>query len=71
VPAELDILQLAARAEFHTEMNFVAARGIIAVHAHGRIREISKIPRPPRMIENNFLVKFFQFRTHEKKRTAA
>ena len=52
-------------------MNLVAARGIVAMHKHRRVSEISKISRTARMVENNLLVKFFEFRTHEKKRTAA
>jgi hypothetical protein len=51
-------------------MNFVAARGIIAVHPHGRVRELAKIPRPSRMIKDHFLIKLFNFRHHEMKRSA-
>ena len=34
-PVKLDVLHLAVRAELHAEMNLVAARGVVAVHAHG------------------------------------
>jgi hypothetical protein len=52
-------------------MDLVAARGVVAMHQNRSVSEISKIPRASRMIENNFLVKLFEFRNHEKKRTAA
>src|SRR2546421_23927 len=68
---ELDLVQSALRAEFHGEMNLIAAGGIVAVHADGSIGQLPEIPRPPRMIEDDFLVKFFEFRAHEKKRAAS
>jgi hypothetical protein len=71
VSGELDIFQPAARVEFHSKMNLVAARWVIAMHQNRSVSEISKIPRASRMIENDFLVKLFEFRNHEKKRTAA
>ena len=52
-------------------MNFIAAGRIIAMHSNRSIGQFSKIPRPARMIENDFLVKLFDFGRHEKKRTAA
>ena len=52
-------------------MNLIAARGIIAMHAHLCVGQLAEIPRPPRMIENDFLIKLFEFRAHEKKRAAA
>jgi hypothetical protein len=52
-------------------MNFVTARWIITVHEHGSVGETPKIPGFSRMIENDFLVKLFEFRAHAKKRTAA
>ena len=51
-------------------MNFVPARWIITMHQHGSVGQLAKIPRPPRMIENHLLVKLFNFRAHENKRTA-
>jgi hypothetical protein len=54
-------------------MNFVAARRIIAVDADCSVRQLAEIPRPPRVIEDHFLVKFFEiakFLVHLKKRTA-
>ena len=60
--AELDVLQASVRIEFYREMNFVAARRIIAVHQHRSVRQLAEIPRPPRMIEDHFLIKLFDFR---------
>ena len=68
---ELDILQTSPSIEFYPEMNFIPARRIIAMHAYGSVGKLSKIPRPSRMIENDVLIKLFDFRIHEKKRTAA
>jgi len=73
VSGKLDFPQPAVAVEFHGEMNFVAARRIIAMDAHGSVRQLAEIPRPPRVIEDHFLVKFFkiaEFRVHLKKRTA-
>src|SRR5438128_1284423 len=58
---ELDVLQASARTEFYREMNFVAARWIIAVHPHRCVGQLAEIPRPARMIEDHFLVKLFDF----------
>jgi len=71
VAGELDILQAATVTKFHPEMNFIAAGRIIAVHSNSCVSKFAEIPRPPRMIEDDFLVEFFEFRVHEKKRTAA
>ena len=51
-------------------MNFVPARRIITVHQYGSVGQLAKIPRSPRMIEDHLLIKLFDFRAHEKKRTA-
>ena len=69
--AKFDILQASIRAEFHVQIDLIATGGIIAVDSHRRVRQPPKIPRASRMIENDFLIKLFQFRIHEKKRTAA
>ena len=69
--AELDLLHASVCAEFHAQIDFIAARWIVAVHMHSRVGELAEIPRPPRVIENHFLIKLFEFRIHEKKRTAA
>jgi hypothetical protein len=37
-------------------MNFIAARRIIAMHENRGIGQLSEIPRPARMIENDFLI---------------
>src|SRR5205807_1055643 len=71
VSRELDLVQSALRAEFHSKMNLIAAGGIVAVDANGSIGQLPEIPRPPRMIEDDFLVKFFEFRAHKKKRAAS
>ncbi len=52
-------------------MNFIAARRIIPMHSDRGIGKFSEIPGAPRMIENYLLIKFFDFGSHEKKRTAA
>src|SRR6185503_9522992 len=70
VSGKLDILQAAVGVEFHSKMDLVTAGRIIAVHQDGGIGQLTKIPRPSRMIEDYSLVKLFQFRVHEKKRTA-
>ena len=70
---ELDFLQSPIAVEFHGEMNFVAAGRIIAVHANRRIGKLAEIPWASRVIEDHFLIKFFEiakFRVHLKKRTA-
>jgi hypothetical protein len=41
------------------------------MHSDCSVGQLSKIPGPARMIENDFLVKLFDFGRHEKKRTAA
>ena len=69
MPGELDVLQPSVGIEFHGEMNFVAARRIIPVHPHRRVGQLAKIPRPPRMIEDHFLIKLFDFRDHDSGRT--
>jgi hypothetical protein len=71
MPGKLDILQAVGLAKFYAKMNFIAAGWIIAVHQHGGIGQFSKVPRTPRMIEDDFLVKLFQFCVQEKKREAA
>ena len=43
----------------------------ITMHQDGSAGQLAKIPRSPRMIEDHLLVKLFDFRAHEKKRTAA
>ena len=40
------------------------------MHLHRGVGELAEIPRPARMIENHLLIKLFEFRIHEKKRTA-
>src|SRR5580765_5965033 len=52
-------------------MNFVSARWIVTMHYDGSVRQLAKIPRPPRMIEDHLLVKLFKFRAHDRGRTAA
>src|SRR6476620_10517755 len=52
-------------------MNVVSARRIITMHQYGSVRQFAKIPRPPRMIEDHVLVKLFNFRAHDRGRTAA
>jgi hypothetical protein len=37
-------------------MNFIAARRIITTHTNRGIGQLSEIPRPTRMIENDFLI---------------
>ena len=71
MPGELDIVQAPISVELYAEVNFIAARRIVAMHPHRSIGKFSKIPRPPRMIENDFLIKLFDFSSQEKKRTAA
>ena len=68
---EFDLLQFAVRPEFHAEMNLIAARRVIAMHPHRCVSQLAEIPRAPRMIENDFLIKLFEFRAHAKKRAAA
>ena len=68
---EPDILQAAVRIELHSEMNLVAAHRVIAMNQHSSVAELSKISWPPRMIEDDRLVKLLQLRVHEKKRTAS
>jgi hypothetical protein len=41
------------------------------MHQHRRVSDLAKIPRSSGMIENDLLVKLFEFLTHEKKRAAA
>src|SRR5882762_4087768 len=50
-------------------MNFVSARRIIAMHQYGSVRQLAKIPRSPRMIEDHLLVKLFNFGAHDGART--
>src|ERR1700741_656252 len=69
MPGELDVLQPAGWVEFHGELDFIAARRIIPAHPHRRVREFAKIPGPPRMIEDDFLIKLFDFRDHDCGRT--
>jgi hypothetical protein len=40
-------------------MNLVAARGVIAMNPHRCVSQIAEIPRAPRMIENDLLIKLF------------
>ena len=68
---ELDILQSSPGVKFYAEMNFIAASRVIAMHPNGSVDKVSKIPGPTRMIENDLLIKLFDFLDHEKKRTAA
>jgi hypothetical protein len=56
MPGELDVLQPSVGIEFYGEMDFIAARRIIPAHPHGRVGQLAKIPRPPRMIEDHFLI---------------
>ena len=70
MPGKFQLLQSSVRPEFHSQIDLIAARRIIAMHLHGGIDEVSKIPRFSRMIENHFLIQFFELRVHEKKRTA-
>src|SRR5437868_5236385 len=71
VSGEFDILQPPTGVEFYGQMNFVAARGVIAMHAHGCVGQFAKISRSTRMIEDDFLIQLFEFLAHEKKRAAA
>jgi hypothetical protein len=41
------------------------------MHSDRSVGKLSKIPRPPRMIEDYLLIKLFDFGRHEKKRAAA
>jgi hypothetical protein len=59
VSGEFDLLQFAVRPEFYAEMNLIAARGVIAMNPHRCVSQIAEIPRAPRMIENDFLIKLF------------
>src|ERR1700719_2795425 len=65
MPSELDRFHPAILAEFHSQMNFITAGGIITMDTDAGVGQLPEIPRFSRMIENHFLVKFFQFRTHE------
>ena len=69
--AKFDILQTSVRAKFHVQIDLIPTRRVIAVDSHRRVRQPSKIPRVSRMIQNDFLIKCFQFVIHEKNRTAA
>src|SRR6267378_2457855 len=46
VTSELDFLQSAVAIEFYAKMNFVTTSRIIAMHTHGRIRELAEVPGP-------------------------
>ena len=68
---ELHVLDRAVGAEFHREMNFIAARWIVAVNANDVAFQFAEVPRPTRVIENHLLVEFLQLGIHAaKKRTA-
>jgi len=71
VSVELDLLHASIYPEFHAQIDLITARWIVAVDTHSRVGELTEIPRPPRVIENDFLIEFFEFRIHEKKQTAA
>src|SRR5213596_62409 len=83
MPGKFNVVQASIRIEFHGEMNLIPACGIIAMHPDRGIGQLAKIPRPARMIEDDFLIEFFDFRDHgrgwtgdrpslgEKKRAAA
>ena len=66
---EFDFLQTAVAVELDREMNLVAARRIISVHLDRSIWQFAKISRTTGMIEDHFLIKFFEiakFRIHLK-----
>ena len=56
---EFDLLQFAFGTEFCAEMNLIAAGGVIAMNPHCCVSQIAEIPRAPRMIENDLLIKLF------------
>ena len=71
LPGELDLLHAPVRAKAHRELNLVPARRIVAMHLHGALGDFAEISRPLGVVEDDLLIKVFQFGVHEKKRRAA
>jgi hypothetical protein len=69
--AEFYFFEFSVGTEVDAEMDFVAAGGIVAVDENVGVGERAEVSRTPGMIENDFLVKLFEFGAHEKKRAAS